>query len=396
MNNSAHIEKWISFFLFLGLLFYLFFIYFEQERLYNQLTTGSITLGSEKYLRIASVVLIFLTVFLSIFSAKSKYNLSIFIAYLILFVVVTINFIVSGADLFDMTQVMSNRGIGTWVCLGLIFVGYHDGRYRFFQKFVLFSILFISALTIYNLIDFGVGHWRGQAMSKYQIYAVNMVWMVPYIFLILKDRAKLKFLRFFVLFMGIILALVCQTRSFLIIYLITLIFDFYNTKKKSSYVVVMAIGFLGLGYLILNTLIFSSSLDLLMNRGANDTRSEQLLVFIGQLNFFEIITGGGFFKSYRYGNSQWFAVDNQWLFLLWWGGLVPVLCYFYLTAIVPIKTLFKGKLSYETKVECFVLIIWVLGLTGLAIFSTMSINFYFYIICIILSRVLYKFSAGIQ
>ncbi len=360
------------------------------------LTTGSIALGAEKYLRIISVIFIFLTVVLSIFSARAKYHISIFIAYLILLATVTLNYFISGANLFDMTEFMSNRGIGTWICLGLIFVSYDDKRYKFFQKFVFFSILVISVMTIYNLIDFGVGRWRGQALSKYQIYAVNMVWLVPYMFLLLKNKNKFKVLRPLVLFMGIILALICQTRSFLIIYFITLVFDFFNTKKKTSYIVVMAIGFAGLSYLVLNTQVFSSSLELLINRGTDDTRTEQLAVFISQLNFFEVITGGGFFKSYRFGNSQWTAVDNQWLFLLWWGGLVPVLCYFYLGVVVPVKMVLRKGLSYETKVECFVLIIWVLGLTGLAIFSTMSVDFFFFIISIILGRVLYKFSSGKQ
>lgn len=360
------------------------------------LTGGSIALGPEKYLRIFSVVLIFLTVIFSIFSAKSKYHISIFIAYVVLILVVSINYFVSGAELFDMTEFMSTRGIGTWICLGLIFVGYDDIRYRFFQKFLLFAVLFISVLTVYNLIDFGVGKWRGQALSKYQNYAVNMVWMVPYVFLQLKNNEKLKVLRLFVLFMGLILALVCQIRSFLIIYFIMLVFDFWNTEKKSSYLVVMLFGFAGLAYLILNTQIFSSSLDLLINRGANDTRSEQLAVFISQLNFFEVITGGGFFKSYQFGNTRWQAVDNQWLYLLWWGGLIPVLCYLYLTAFVPLKMVFKGGLKYETKVECFVLILWILGLTGLAIYSTMSVDFFFFVISIILGRVLYKFSSGKQ
>lgn len=396
MKKGHHIERIVSFFLFTGLLLNLFFVYFQQERLYSQITTGSIALGSEKYLRIVSVICIFITVLLSIFLARKKYHFSIFIAYLTLIVVVTTNYLVSGADFFDMTQFMSNRGVGTWVCLGLIFVGFDDKRYRFFQKFVFFSILFISALTIYNLVDFGVGNWRGQALSKYQIYAINMVWLVPYMFLIFKENQKLRQIRLFILFMGIILALICQTRSFLIIYLITLIFDFINSKKKTSYIALMILGFAGLTYLILNTKVFSTSLDLLIDRGANDTRSEQLVVFISQLNFFEVITGGGFFKSYQFGNSRWHAVDNQWLFLLWWGGLIPVLTYFYLTAVIPIKMIYKGGLSYETKVECFVLILWVLALTGLAIFSTMAVEFFFFIISIILGRVLYKFSTGTQ
>ncbi len=86
--------------------------------------------------------------------------------------------------------------------------------------------------------------WRGQALSKYQVYSVNLVWLTPYAFLTLKNNPKLKWIRLLVLFMGIILALVTQTRSFLIIYFITLLFDFYHTKNKRSYFFVLVFGIL--------------------------------------------------------------------------------------------------------------------------------------------------------
>ena len=262
LNKSKQKEKIITVFLFTALLFALLYVYFAQERLYSSLTTGSKDLGNEKYLRIVSVIFIFITTFISIFAARSKYRVSIFFTYLLLLISVTFNYFLSGANAFDMSQVMSNKGIGTWICLGLIFVGYHDKRYELFQKFIFFSILFISALCFYNFYDFGVGLWRGQALSKYQVYAVNFVWTIPYIFLSLKYNVKLKWLRIGILFMGIIVALITQTRSFLIIFLITILFDFYNTKNKTSYLVIIIGGFIGLIYLVLNTKILSTSLEL--------------------------------------------------------------------------------------------------------------------------------------
>ncbi|MGI9550956.1 MAG: hypothetical protein ACR2MT_07145 [Aurantibacter sp.] len=392
MDKIKQTEKLVSFFLFTGLLLNLFFVYFAQERFYNSVVTGSKVLGPEKYIRILSIICVFITVLLSLFISKNKYRISIFFAYLTLLTTVTLNYVISGADLWDMSQFMHTRGIGTWVCLGLIFVGYHDKRFSFFQKFLFFSTVFIAALSIYNLIDFGVGLWRGQAMSKYQVYAVNMVWICPYVFLILKNNKKLKWFRLAVIFMGLILALITQTRSFLIIYFVTLVFDFYNTKKKVSYTILLVLGFIGFVYMILNTEVFSKPLDLLINRGLDDTRSEQLDAFTSQLSFFELISGKGFFASYRFGSEQWSAVDNQWLYLLWWGGLIPVLCYLYLSVVIPVKMIFRGGLTYETKVECFVLVLWVLALTGLAIFSTMTVDFFFFIVSIILGRVLFKYS----
>jgi hypothetical protein len=392
LRQEEYIEKLISILLFLGLFLNLAFVYFAQERVFFTESTGINSLGSEKYLRILSVILIFLTTTVSVFKAKSQYHYSIYIAYLLLLIYICFNFYISGASFSNMTHFMDKKGVGTWICLGLIFVSYNDKRYLLFQKFVLFSIVYISLLSIYNIIDFGIGGWRMQAMSKYRIYAVNLVWLVPYAFLILKNNKKLKILRVYIMIIGIVVSLIIQTRSFLIIYVLTIIFDFINTKNKTQYTFALGIGFIGFTYLVLSTDVLSASYDLIVNRGTHDTRSEQLALFFSQLDFFEIITGKGYYASYFASNGEFSYVDNQWLFLLWWGGLIPCACYFYLSAIVPLKVIFINKMEYETKVECFVLIIWVLGLGGLAIFSTMSIDFFFFIISIMLGRVLYKYS----
>lgn len=396
MSDNKHIEKIINIFLFIGLFSSLLFLYFAQERLFNTIATGDNTLGPEKYLRILSIISIFITVIISIFHSRRKYSFSIYFAYFVLLIYIILNYLFSGADILDMAEFMHTKGIGAWVCFGLIFVSHDDWRYILFRKFLIFSAIFISLLSLYNFLNFGVGLWRGQALSKYQVYATNLVWIVPYVFLMLKYKVKLKWLRVLILLMGIILALVIQTRSFLIMYLIVIFFDFYHTRNKSGYIGLLGIVTIGFLYLIFNTAMLSTSLELLLNRGTQDTRTEQLVVFIHQLDFLEIITGSGFYTSYTFGQTQRFGVDNQWLYLLWWGGVIPVLAYFYLSAVIPIKMAIKGGLSYETKVECIILILWVLALTGLAIFSTMTTDFFFYIVSIILGRVLYKNSNNLK
>ncbi|MDO6491480.1 MULTISPECIES: hypothetical protein [unclassified Cellulophaga] len=395
MEQRAQIEKVISVFLFAGLFLNLFFVYFAQERLYRTETFGDNSLGAEKYIRILSVVFIFFTVFLSLFAARAKYKISVFFPYLLLLFTLTLNFLISGADISNMTHVMNTKGIGTWICLGVIFVSYSDKRYENFKKFIFLAAIYISILTLYNFVDFGIGGWRSQALSKYRVYGVNYIWIAPYAFLILKNYKKLKWLRVYILIIGIVLSLVIQTRSFLIIYFVTVMFDFFNTKKKGGYLVLLGIGSLILTYLVINTEILSASFDLLMNRGTHDSRTEQLKVFISQLDFSHLVTGSGVFASYSLGAEAWTSVDNQWLYLIWWGGLIPFLCYAFLSGGIPIYMLFRGGLSYETKVECFVLVIWFLGLSGLAIFSTMSVDLFFIIMSIILGRVLYKFSNNI-
>jgi hypothetical protein len=367
-------------------------MYFAQERLYYSVGGNIASLGAERFLRIFAVITIFITVLLSIFTSRVKYHYSIQIAFFLLILVITLNYLFSGAGLGDVAALMSTRGIGTWFCLGLVLVSYNEKRFSRFKKFTYLSIIVISLLSFYNFFDFGIGLWRGQALSKYRIYATNMVWIAPYVFLILKGNKKLTWLRLLALGMGIVLALITQTRSFLIIYFLTILFDFYNTKNKAVYSVLITVLSIGMIILVFNTEMLSNSLDLLINRGTNDTRSEQLNVFISQLNFFELITGKGHYATYGFGSQQWAAVDNQWLYLFWWAGLIPVISFFYLTAFIPIKLIFRGKLTYETKVECFLLILWSLGLFGLAIYTTVKIDLFFFVISVVLGRLLFKYS----
>ena len=268
--------------MFAGLFLSLFFMYFAQERLYNSLNNEGLTLGSERYLRILSVILIFVSSLFSLFLSKAKYHFSIYFCYLTLVIYVSLNYIFSGADPSNMTQFMSTKGIGPWICLGLIFVSYDTKRFESFKKFLFFSSIFISLLAIVKMVESGVGLWRGQALSQYRVYAVNLIWVAPYVFLMLKNKPKLRWLRLFSLIMGIVLALVIQTRSFLIIYLITILFDFFHTKNRQKYSIALIVGFIGFAYLVLNTGILNDSMERLLNRGTDDTRSGQLMAFFSQ------------------------------------------------------------------------------------------------------------------
>ncbi len=396
MKDLKRIENLISFFFFCGLLLSLGFVYFAQERLFYSIDGSVASLGAAGFIRIFAVISTFLAVFLSLFIAKSKYHYSIQFAFYTLIITISLNYFISGASLDNFSELMSTRGIGTWFCMGLIFVSYNEKIFVKFKKFTFLCIVIIALLTLYNLVDYGVGRWRGESLSKYRIYATNMVWIAPYVFLILKGNKKLIWLRLLAIGMGIILALITQTRSFLIMYFLTLVFDFYHTEKKAVYSLMIVVASLGMAYLVLNTEMLGNALELLINRGTNDTRTGQLKVFISQLDFFELITGKGHFATYGFGLDESSAVDNQWLYIFWWGGLIPLICFFYLTTLIPLKLMFLKKLTYETKVECFVLILWSLALLGLAIYSTVKIDLFFFVICVILGRLHYKYSNRIN
>lgn len=369
-------------------------MYFAQERVYNRINFDYevLTLSIENHIRSFSVVCIFITVILNLFDAKKKYLTKFFIAYFLILGFITINYLFTGPGIGDITGLMSTKGIGPWLSLGLIFVSFDDDRYNIFKNFLIISIAVITIYVFYNLIDYGIGLYRGQALAKYRVFATNLVWVSSFVFLILKNNKKLMPIRVFSIFIGISTALITITRSFLLIYFLVLIFDFFYTRKKTYYTiggVIVGIIFI---YVIFNTESLSTSFNLLQERGVNDTRSDQLAAFISQMDFFETVVGKGYEAMWLFRGQLYPFIDNQWLYLIWWAGLIPAMMYFYLTAVIPTKMFIKKGQDYETKVESFILILWTLACTGLAIYTTMSVDFFFFIICVIQGRLLYKYS----
>lgn len=392
MDNYSNTNKLVTYLFLIGLGLSLIFVFFAQERLFNQITTGTITLGNEKYFRSFGVVFLFSGILINLFDAKNKYLPRFLVAYLCIVGYISLNYLFTGPGVDSLTGLMDTKGIGPWIAFGLIFMGYDDKRYALFKKFLFLSIGVLAFYVLLNLFEFGVGAYRGQALSKYRIYATNLVWITPFIFLVLKNKPKLRWLRIFAISIGIISALITLTRSFLLIYILVLLFDFAFSKKKIYYVIggsFLAILFI---YSLINLDWFSTSFDLLVQRGINDTRTNQLFQFLGQVNFFDLIVGTGYESSWNFAGQQYGHLDNQWLLLLWWAGLVPALGYFYLTFIIPIKMFLRKGQDYETRVEAFVLVLWALACAGLSIYTTMAVDFYFFIVCVIQGRLLYKYT----
>ena len=103
---------------------------------------------------------------------------------------ITINYLITGPGIDDISGLMDKKGIGPWMSFGLIFVSSNNQRYNLFKRFLYISTVITSLLVIYNLIDYGVGLYRGQALAKYSVYAVNLLWITPYVFLSLKNNSK--------------------------------------------------------------------------------------------------------------------------------------------------------------------------------------------------------------
>src|SRR5690606_33285722 len=134
-------------------------------------------------------------------------------------------------------------------------------------------------------------------------YAVNAMWTFPYVFLSLKNHKTLSKYRFILLLIGIYLALIIQTRSFLLLYGLVIIFDFYYSQKKPIYIIAIIILTFLFMALLFSSDYLSSSFNQLENRGLDDSRTNQLEQFLQQLNPIELVVGKGPFASWHYSNG---------------------------------------------------------------------------------------------
>ena len=105
----------------------------------------------------------------------------------------------------------------------------------------------------------------------------------------------------------------------------------------------------------------------------DDTRSGQYETFFAQVNPASLIVGSGAAAGYQYGdNTSYPFFDNQFVYLCFHFGLIPVLCLVW----ALLKTIFitKDKTGTRSREQCFCALAYVLALCGLSTFFSYEIN----------------------
>lgn len=115
------------------------------------------------------------------------------------------------------------------------------------------------------------------------------------------------------------------------------------------------------------SIVMPDVVDRLIGRIGEDTRTGQYDIFFNQVDSKSLIFGNGMSAGYQYGDEQnyrWF--DNQFLYLAFHFGLVPVL----VLAYVLVKTIF-GNVSLRAKSVCM---FYTLALFGLSNYYSFALN----------------------
>lgn len=110
----------------------------------------------------------------------------------------------------------------------------------------------------------------------------------------------------------------------------------------------------------------------LIDRGAEDTRTEQYTDFFSQLGVFDLLIGKGPTGSYVFHESNYGYIDNQFLWMLLKGGFVIALGYTVLVIVPGFRLFFRAR-NERDYAAAGTLILWSLSLAGLSTY--LSIDF---------------------
>lgn len=177
---------------------------------------------------------------------------------------------------------------------------------------------------------------------------------------------------------AITIAILLNTRSFLIQSLI--LFVFYNyylidKKKRMKFLKTLIL------VVIISTISFwvvsqiaPQLLEYFMAKGINDTRSFQYKDFFRNIDFSTLLFGKGY--EFQYYSSKmggmYSYIDNGCLFLLFRYGISILLPYITLL-IVPIR-LSRKKISFEDRFLIIIIIVWFSAISGLSVYNLITLD----------------------
>ena len=123
-------------------------------------------------------------------------------------------------------------------------------------------------------------------------------------------------------------AFITQSRGWVLQTLILLFIFVAVLGNRNRYVKIL-MGFLLIIIAVLGvSYVFPEITGNLFNRGLEDTRSGQYVIFFAQHSWEDLIFGLGINASYRYlGNAHYTYFDNQFMFVMFHYGIFPVIAW---------------------------------------------------------------------
>ena len=277
---------------------------------------------------------------------------------------------------------MGIKGIAPYLGMSVLFAA-KVPRFLKMIKLLLWISMVLAIAGILFTLKLGVGFDRMAAHMQLRLIAVNLVWLSPIVLFFHYKKYKIITLSIFGL--SFLFSLIIVTRSFLLIHVIVFLFFMRVILKKKigGLILGLVVTILGIIYLAPQLGVVENALNLLSERGNDDTRSMQIVLFLADIDYKDFIWGAGINSTWNWssiGEYQW--LDNQVLLTAWWAGLVPICTYLLIFVKPTYKFIFKSKVNPQIKGVAFILFIWILGLLGFGIYISISATLYHFVLCL--------------
>lgn len=325
-------------------------------------------------------LLFFTSGILAFFTEGKYYQKGLKILYIALLAWVLLVYIRTGGSLSDPGSFMAVKGVGPFLGMSILFTAKTE-RFLKIMKLLMWLGVILAITGIFNTVKLGGGFARMAAQMQLRLISLNLVWLSPLILFFNYKRYKIITLSIFGL--SFIFSLLIVTRSFLLIHVMVFLF-FYRVvlkKKIGVLVFVLLIIILALIFLAPQFSAVQNAINLLNERGNEDSRSIQILEFLDNINFDDFIWGAGIDSTWRWGSRNYAWLDNQVLLTAWWAGLFTICSYLILFIKPVIKFLFKKEVNPQLKGVSFMLFLWILALLGFGVYLTISSTLYHFTVC---------------
>ncbi len=190
----------------------------------------------------------------------------------------------------------------------------------------------------------------------------------------------------------IIVIVLTLTQSYVLLFILLMLLKFSNPKNRKRLINVKAI-MISLIFVLFVLLIVNSdyynvieyAFTNLTNRTSESqgSRLSQISEFSAQFKLSDLFFGSGPASTWNWSarEDSYQYIDNQIFLLLWFGGLIPAIMYLVIFIFPGLRVMFS-KRKHTEKNTGYIAFLWLLAMSGLAIYTTYSNNFYYYVFCV--------------
>ncbi len=280
----------------------------------------------------------------------------------------------------------TNNSPVVWLVVPCFIVGYHKDIGKYFNIIATTVSWGMILPMLYSIVKMR-GYGRFESVNPHVIYLSLVLWFAAYHFLSSESKLlRVQLARAFPLIICCLVAVYNQGRGwlmqcFLVFGLFMIKPVLLGEKKAWSRLLlgglVMLFG-IGVAAAILVSL-YPEAVNGLFERGLEDTRTAQYEEFFGQVSPGTIIVGGGPNATYQsnYGHAEaemdYTYFDNQFIWMLFKGGVGITLGYVILVLIPAFRLFFRSRNHHEYAASA-VLILWTLALLGLCTYHNVNWN----------------------